>query len=103
MGFVVCVQSHKKASPSSGLFRVEVYNEHGKTQRNGTGSFSCKRTNHTSESVASSARLISVGNWQQAHGCPADRTRASATMNEAGHSWRKRHRLVSDSLLVCLH
>ena len=35
--FVVCVQSHKKDSPSSGLFRVKVYNEHGMAQRNGTG------------------------------------------------------------------
>jgi hypothetical protein len=25
-GFVVCVQSYKKDSPSSGLFRVKVYN-----------------------------------------------------------------------------
>jgi hypothetical protein len=37
--FVVCVQSHKKDSPSSGLFRVRVYNEHGMAQRNGTGMF----------------------------------------------------------------
>ena len=39
MGFVVCVQSYKKDSPSSGLFRVKVYNEHGMAQRNGTGMF----------------------------------------------------------------
>jgi uncharacterized protein YbgA (DUF1722 family) len=38
-GFVVCVQSYKKDSPSSGLFRVKVYNEHGMAQRNGTGMF----------------------------------------------------------------
>jgi hypothetical protein len=38
-GFVVCVQSYKKDSPSSGLFRVKVYNEHGMAQRNGTGIF----------------------------------------------------------------
>ena len=37
LGFVVCVQSYKKDSPSSGLFRVKVYNEHGMAQRNGTG------------------------------------------------------------------
>ena len=37
-GFVVCVQS-KKDSPSSGLFRVKVYNEHGMAQRTGTGMF----------------------------------------------------------------
>ena len=29
----------KKDSPSSGLFRVKVYNEHGMAQRNGTGVF----------------------------------------------------------------
>jgi len=29
----------KKDSPSSGLFRVRVYNEHGMAQRNGTGMF----------------------------------------------------------------
>jgi uncharacterized protein YbgA (DUF1722 family)/uncharacterized protein YbbK (DUF523 family) len=29
----------KKNSPSSGLFRVKVYNEHGMAQRNGTGMF----------------------------------------------------------------
>ena len=39
MLFVVCVQSYKKDSPSSGLFRVKVYNEHGMAQRNGTGMF----------------------------------------------------------------
>ncbi len=44
-GFVVCVQSYKKDSPSSGLFRVKVYNAdagasaHGMAQRNGTGMF----------------------------------------------------------------
>ena len=38
-GFVVCVPSGKKNSPSPGLFRVKVYNEHGMTQRNGTGMF----------------------------------------------------------------
>ena len=46
--FVVCVQSYKKDSPSSGLFRVKVCNtfayasgagEHGMAQRNGTGMF----------------------------------------------------------------
>jgi uncharacterized protein YbgA (DUF1722 family) len=37
--FVVCVQSYKKDSPSSGLFRVKVYNKHGMAQRNGTGMF----------------------------------------------------------------
>jgi hypothetical protein len=37
--FVVCVQSYKKDSPSSGLFRVKVYDEHGMAQRNGTGMF----------------------------------------------------------------
>jgi hypothetical protein len=46
--FVVCVQSYKTDSPSSGLFRVRVYNacacatgagEHGMAQRNGTGMF----------------------------------------------------------------
>ena len=34
--FVVCVQSYEKDSPSSGLFRVKVYNEHGTAQRTGT-------------------------------------------------------------------
>jgi hypothetical protein len=29
----------KKDSPSSGLFRVKVYNEHGMAQRNGNGMF----------------------------------------------------------------
>ena len=38
-GFVVCVQSYKKDSPSSGLFRVKVYNKHGIAQKNGTGMF----------------------------------------------------------------
>jgi hypothetical protein len=38
-GFVACVQSYKKDSPSSGMFRVRVYNEHGMAQRNGTGMF----------------------------------------------------------------
>jgi uncharacterized protein YbgA (DUF1722 family) len=37
--FVVCVQSYKKDSPSSGLFRVKVYNKYGMAQRNGTGMF----------------------------------------------------------------
>jgi len=37
--FVVYVQSYKKDSPSSGLSRVKVYNEHGMAQRNGTGMF----------------------------------------------------------------
>ena len=32
-GFVVCVQSYKKDSPSSGLFRVKVFNEHGMAQK----------------------------------------------------------------------
>ena len=31
--------THKKDSPSSDLFRVKVYNEHGMAQRNGTGMF----------------------------------------------------------------
>ena len=31
--------SYKKNSPSSGLFRVKVYNKHGMAQRNGTGMF----------------------------------------------------------------
>jgi uncharacterized protein YbbK (DUF523 family) len=31
--------SIKKDSPSSGLFRVKVYNENGMAQRNGTGMF----------------------------------------------------------------
>ena len=39
VAFVVCVQSYKKDSPSSGLFRVKVYNEHGMAERNGTGMF----------------------------------------------------------------
>ena len=39
MVFVVCVQSYKKDSPSSGLFRVKVYDERGMAQRNGTGMF----------------------------------------------------------------
>lgn len=30
---------YTKDSPSSGLFRVQVYNEHGMAQRNGTGMF----------------------------------------------------------------
>ncbi len=37
--FVACVQSYKKDSPSSGLFGVKVYNEHGMAERNGTGMF----------------------------------------------------------------
>jgi hypothetical protein len=46
--FVVCVQSYKKDSPSSGLFRVKVYNAdapasaHGMARRNGTGMFPCE-------------------------------------------------------------
>ncbi len=36
---VVCVQSCKKDSPRSGLFRVKVYNKHGIAQKNGTGMF----------------------------------------------------------------
>ena len=39
MGFVVCVQQYRKESPSSVLYRVKVYNEHGMAQRNGTGMF----------------------------------------------------------------
>jgi hypothetical protein len=39
MVFVVCVQSYKKNSPISGLFRVKVYNKHGTPQRTGTGMF----------------------------------------------------------------
>jgi uncharacterized protein YbbK (DUF523 family) len=31
--------TYKKDSPSSGLFRVRVYNEHDMAQRNGTGMF----------------------------------------------------------------
>jgi hypothetical protein len=38
-GFVVWVPSCGEDSPSSGLFRVRVYNEHGVAQRNGTGMF----------------------------------------------------------------
>ena len=37
--FVVCVQSYEKDSPTSGLFHVKVYTEHGIAQRNGTGMF----------------------------------------------------------------
>jgi hypothetical protein len=36
---VVCVQSYKKDSPISGLFRVKVYNKNGMAQRNGIGMF----------------------------------------------------------------
>ena len=39
MVFVVCAQSYRRNSPSSGLFHVKVYNEHGMAQRNGTGMF----------------------------------------------------------------
>jgi len=45
VGFVVDIHSYKKDSPSSGLFRVKVYNAdagasgHGMAQRNGTGMF----------------------------------------------------------------
>ena len=35
----LCGFVFKKDSPSSGLFRVKVYNEHGMAQRNGTGMF----------------------------------------------------------------
>jgi uncharacterized protein YbgA (DUF1722 family)/uncharacterized protein YbbK (DUF523 family) len=35
----ICGFVFKKDSPSSGLFRVKVYNEHGMAQRNGTGIF----------------------------------------------------------------
>jgi uncharacterized protein YbbK (DUF523 family) len=35
----LCGFVFKKDSPSSGLFRVKVYNEHGMAQRNGTGIF----------------------------------------------------------------
>ncbi len=35
----LCGFVFKKNSPSSGLFRVKVYNEHGMPQRNGTGLF----------------------------------------------------------------
>jgi uncharacterized protein YbgA (DUF1722 family)/uncharacterized protein YbbK (DUF523 family) len=35
----------KKDSPSSGLFRVKVYNEHGMAQRNGMGIFPCELMN----------------------------------------------------------
>ena len=35
----IVVQVHKKDSPSSGLFRVKVYSEHGMAERNGTGIF----------------------------------------------------------------
>jgi uncharacterized protein YbgA (DUF1722 family)/uncharacterized protein YbbK (DUF523 family) len=35
----LCGFVFKKDSPSSGLFRVRVYNEHGMAQRNGTGMF----------------------------------------------------------------
>jgi uncharacterized protein YbbK (DUF523 family) len=36
---VARVPSYKRDSPSSGLFRVKVYNEHGTAQRNGRGMF----------------------------------------------------------------
>jgi hypothetical protein len=38
-GFLVCVQSYKKGSPSSGLFRVKIYDEHGMPSRTGPGIF----------------------------------------------------------------
>jgi uncharacterized protein YbgA (DUF1722 family)/uncharacterized protein YbbK (DUF523 family) len=38
-GMDLCGFVLKKDSPSSGLFRVKVYNEHGMAQRNGTGMF----------------------------------------------------------------
>ena len=38
-GMDLCGFVAKKDSPSSGLFRVRVYNEHGMAQRNGTGIF----------------------------------------------------------------
>ena len=34
-----CVHSYKSKSPSSGLFRVRVYDEHGNPSRTGTGIF----------------------------------------------------------------
>jgi uncharacterized protein YbbK (DUF523 family) len=46
--FVVCAQSYKKDSPSSGLFRVKVYNEHGMAQKNGTSMFPRHLKNHLS-------------------------------------------------------
>jgi uncharacterized protein YbgA (DUF1722 family) len=36
---VYCAHSYKKDSPSSGLFRVKVYGEHGMAARTGTGLF----------------------------------------------------------------
>ena len=39
LAFIVCVPSYKEDSPSSGLFRVKVYNKHGMAQRNGMGTF----------------------------------------------------------------
>jgi len=38
-GFVVCAHSYKKDSPSSGLFRVRVYDQHDNPSRTGTGIF----------------------------------------------------------------
>ena len=38
-GFVVCVQSYKRDSPSSGLHRVKVYTEQGMPSNIGTGIF----------------------------------------------------------------
>ena len=58
MGFVVCVQSYKKDSPSSGLFRVKVYNEHGMAQRNGTGMFP--------REVAQKPRGFCLAKWRSA-------------------------------------
>jgi len=37
--FVGCVHSYKKNSPSSGLFRVKVYNDKGIAAHTGTGLF----------------------------------------------------------------
>lgn len=39
MIFVLRVPSYKKDSPSSGLLRVKVYNQHGMAERNGVGLF----------------------------------------------------------------
>jgi hypothetical protein len=54
--FVVCVRSHKKDSPSSGLFRAEVYNEHGVVQRNGTGMFPRARSCRSRQAASAKAR-----------------------------------------------
>jgi uncharacterized protein YbbK (DUF523 family) len=34
-----CVQSYKSTSPSSGLFRVKIYDQHGSPSRSGPGLF----------------------------------------------------------------